>query len=769
MLVRGNISSFKDGVSKQADKLMYKTNLKQLKNAIPSLLWGTIKRPPMQHIAKLTSILSKHPLIHTVVKENEKYCIVLDGSTLRIFDLEGNEKTVNSYITEDFSYIETNDPLKDLYATTINDYTFILNRKKIPVMDSSIKNSSYNSVALVFVEKGTYETTYKITINGTHTAQYISASLTADVEVTPITIASNLETNLKQLLGETDWKINRMGAVIAITKKDGTAFTIETSDTNANTDIITLYKTTSTFTSLPTTAPNGFIIKISGYEADSSDDYFVEFKTKDDIEFGEGYWEECSDPTLPYKIDASTMPHILVREEDGSFTFKEGVWGERYAGDEESAPSPSFINNKIEKISTHKGRLVILSNGNFLASSTSDIFSFFKTTVRENLDSDPIDITSNVGMTELKHCLPYNGELLAFSELACFTISGGNVFSNSTISCDLTMQYDCSSKCEPISSRKGGFFVFENGQYSGVRDIYIDSTYNINAKDITEQVPCFLPKNIYKIIGSTVNNMALFLSTDVLNKIYVYSYYLDARDETKQAAWHEWEFENAKIRGGYFNQNILYLYIEYSDGLYLNKMDFTPKLKDFDLDFQLYIDRKVYYKDLTSNDNMTTLTLPYINDNNVQVYDEKGFPVEFSISGVTITVSGNYEKLIVGSPYETLMELPVLYYRQRIYGTEYMVDGLLMVKDITIGYNNTAYFKVAVIPAYPSMKPSFYTFTSSITGQVYTDIIKLLNGTFVFPVRCKNEEVTVKIINDSHLPSEILGLDWIGEFTRRGE
>ena len=138
------------------------------------------------------------------------------------------------------------------------------------------------------------------------------------------------------------------------------------------------------------------------------------------------------------------MPHALIRESDGRFYFKRIDWSERKAGDEETVPTPSFIGNTIQDIFTHKGRLAFLSSDKSIYSDTQDIFSFFKKTTLTELDTDPIDIGSNSKMVSLNHSLPFNEELLLFSDTSEFSIKGGDVFSNSTVGCDLTMEYPCS-------------------------------------------------------------------------------------------------------------------------------------------------------------------------------------------------------------------------------------------------------------------------------------------------------------------------------------
>ena len=71
---------------------------------------------------------------------------------------------------------------------------------------------------------------------------------------------------------------------------------------------------------------------------------------------GVGYWEETHSlfdskgEPLATEFDPSTMPHRLIRSGVNEFTLKPIEWEPRRVGDDESAPEPSFIGNKISDV-----------------------------------------------------------------------------------------------------------------------------------------------------------------------------------------------------------------------------------------------------------------------------------------------------------------------------------------------------------------------------------------------------------------------------------
>lgn len=767
-LVRDTVANFIGGVSQQPDKLMYPNQSKKLINYLPMPSIGLKDRPPTEHIAKLMNTLNVHPLVHTVIKEDEEYTVLITGSGIKVFDMAGNEKTV--VIDEGcLDYITTNKPLRDLYATTIADYTFILNKTVITELDSELYPNPYAASALIFVRQGNYTTDHKIIVNGNVVADYTSTSDLATTKTNAI--AQNLYNNLTSNLGTTDWNITKSGSVICLQKKDGSAFTIQAEDSNANQDLYAFYKSADAINMLPTVAPDGFILKIVGEDVNKADDYYVQFETSDGSSFGTGSWKECCSPEVQYHIDETTMPHALIRQADGTFLFTTIDWTDRGAGDEDSAPTPSFIGNTIQDVFTHKGRLAFLSVDKSIYSDTQDIFSFFKKTTVAELDTDPIDVGSNSKMVLLKHNLPFNEELLLFSETSVFSIKGGDVFSNSTVACDLTMEYPCSRFVKPINAGGTGFFLFENGDYSRVMEIFITSTYSVDARDVTEQVPSFLPANIYKIAGSTAQSLACFLSTNETNSVYVYNYYYSS-EQKAQSAWSKWTF-NGKVLNVDFKENLMYLTIQYEDGIYLEKMNFTPKNKEENLDYLFYLDRKVYIDEVTqdTDEETTSFTLPYVPSADLTILNNKGFPLEYEINGTTVTVTGLEDSLVIGNIFESLWEMPIIYYRQQTQNGTKVVEGTLMLRDINLCYADTGYFKITVTPEYSTNITSEFEYTGKIVGMKSATVgqINVSNGTFLLPVIARNEEVSIEVKNDSYLPSCFLSLEWLGDFIVRGQ
>jgi hypothetical protein len=76
---------------------------------------------------------------------------------------------------------------------------------------------------------------------------------------------------------------------------------------------------------------------------------WLKFNTSAGAGYGVGTWEESVGPGITYHLDPLTMPHQLVRQADGSFTYEPVTWDDRIIGDLTTNPDPSFI---VQRLST---------------------------------------------------------------------------------------------------------------------------------------------------------------------------------------------------------------------------------------------------------------------------------------------------------------------------------------------------------------------------------------------------------------------------------
>ena len=119
-LVQQTIKNLIAGISQQPPKLRHAEQLEEQINGYSTEAGGLQKRPPTQHIKKLPTLPLKTK-IHIINRDdNERYIIAFTGTGIRIFDLNGNEKTVNMANTST-QYVTCEKPNEQLKAITVAD------------------------------------------------------------------------------------------------------------------------------------------------------------------------------------------------------------------------------------------------------------------------------------------------------------------------------------------------------------------------------------------------------------------------------------------------------------------------------------------------------------------------------------------------------------------------------------------------------------------------------------------------------------------------
>ena len=388
-LVSKSIPNLINGVSQQPSALRLASQAEAVVNCIPSSVEGLKKRPPFYHQNRLFtgSAGSTRPFSHIVDRDgNVQYMVYITDGDIKVFSLagvaqtvtyqqyDGNGNEVSSGGTSCQSYLDianTSEPANTFRLASIADNTFITNRETVVEMESTTSTAYTQATGLVFIRQADYNTTYKVTLNAGDHAE------TTEEFTTPIigsgssssapsnkSVCDGLRDliNNDSVLGPEYTATTIEDYLLKIVKDDGGDFTIKVSDTLADMFIVGIKGEVEAIQQLPVKGINGQIIKIIGSTATAADDYYVKFETTDGSTSGKGVWRETVAPGIEYKLKATKMPHVLIRNANGTFTFKRQTWGNRIAGDATSAKNPPFVGETIKNLNVFRNRLVMLSD-----------------------------------------------------------------------------------------------------------------------------------------------------------------------------------------------------------------------------------------------------------------------------------------------------------------------------------------------------------------------------------------------------------------------
>tara|TARA_B100001939_G_scaffold334642_1_gene335825 strand:+ start:5401 stop:7794 length:2394 start_codon:yes stop_codon:yes gene_type:complete len=785
-LISNSIPNLLNGVSQQPDTVKLPNQATIQENGLSDIISGLGKRPPTEHIAKLNTDTLTNSKVHIINRDsNEQYAVLVNNQSIKVYDLAGNNKTVVS--PNGLTYLTSTNPQEDFNLVTVADYTFIVNKTKT-VTKSGTTATARPDEALFYVKNGQYKTTYKIFIDGVEQASYTTLDNSSSGNASSITtdnIATELYNDLNSNLS--GYTVNRDGSIIYVAKTSGT-FTAEISDGLGGDGLILVKDKTNSFSDLPYKGYTNFVVEITGDGGTEFDNYFVKWDGT--------AWVETVKDGLDNSFDTSTMPHLLIRTADGNFRFCEAdgsaytVGGTSYdepnfasrtVGDEVTSPDPTFVDRKINDIFFYRNRLGFLSDENVIFSKAGKFFTFWATTVTTAIDDDMIDLAvSHNKVSVLKYAVPFNEQLVLFSDHSQFTLDAEEVLSAKTVSINQTTEYEIDDGVKPIGLGQNIYFGISRGSFSGVREYYVNTDTDVkDALDTTVNLPRYIEGSLTGLKGTSAENTLFAFASENRNELFVYKYYFDQGTKALQRSWSKYKFaSNDVLLDGDCIQNYLYIVVKRADGTYLEKLNLKTNEVDTGLDFTVLLDRKTSLTgSYDSGTDKTTFTLPYEETETMEVVlsgswsnDKKGRNITISsTTNTTLVVDGDYSAnpCLVGRKYTFKYQFPTFYVReQKAGGNATTINtGRLQLKKMSVIFGDTGFFEVNLTPL--ARDTSVYKFTGQVLGSSTFTIGKpnLESGTFKFPIQCKNTDAVIFISSDSYLPCNFLSAEWEGVFS----
>jgi hypothetical protein len=784
-LVSTSIPNLINGVSQQPPSVRLVTQSEAQENGLSSVSEGLKKRPPTEHKDFFITGLSAqketdmanaffHPIRNS---DNSLHFLMIEkDGTMTITDSTG---TVKSITNNGSGYLSgLTNPRQQLTATTVADYTFLVNKTKV-VAKTSTKSTARTPEALLYVAKADYSVTYtvKITKGGTvYTREITTMASTQDTTPNAALAEKSIQTdriatNLRfdqtvdatyygsgtgspiSISGISFVQYGNVIHIIGATASD--QFDIEVTDSRGGEHLRAFKGETPDFKKLPTDAPIGFVILVSGDNQKGQDDYYVRYQKN--VTNGLGVWKETVEPNIDIELDAATMPHTLIY--DGtSYTFDEADYADREVGNDLTNPFPSFLDNTINDVFFHRNRLGLLADENVIFSEAGEYFNFFSKTVLTLVDSAPIDVAvSNNQVSILRHAVPFNETLLLFSDYSQFKLSAVQVLTPETVSIDVTTRFETSLEAKPVGAGKYVYFPTSKGSFSGIREYFVDAETETNdANEITAHVPEYLQGTAIGMAAASNEDMLLVLTDEDRTVIYPYKFFWSGREKL-QSAWSKWKF-SGEVLGVEFDKADIFLVIQYGSKVALERINLSLDDALNDAAFPILLDRRVR---LTGAD-----TIPYT-DPNLQYVTDAGSIVT---AAAALTYQGTGGVVYAGVPYTFLYEFSEQLMKSN---NNSITTGRLQIKSMAVVYSDTGFFEITVVPHKTLPVAVRKSYTRAFTGRVVgagTNIIgavPLDSGSYSFGVQANAKNAQIKITSDSFLPCEFQSAELESEFVLR--
>ena len=782
MKVDGSLKSLLQGVSQQPirDRLTGQCTLQE--NFTSDPVTGLTRRPPTDLVGFLGNATNVKGWHNFKTRDGNRFITFCHDSSIKVFDLNANQYTVNvdgaaaPYLANSGKFRAHTDE---------EDNTMIVNQSVVPVMQNDVLsyfNRAPVYASVIQILGGQYGRTYRVFLDGVQYASHTTpdGSVAAhSAQIDTVVIATALTTQLVASLP--GFNVVRQEDVILI-YRNGAEFRTTASDGYGNINIKCMNDTVSKTSDLPRIAPHLYVCRVAE-KTDPEKDLWFKFvvdstafgSTPDVNGFGKaGYWQETVAPNVKYRINRTTMPHVLDYT-GTAFNFIQGPWADRGVGTEVSNPNPSFIGNPIKDISSFQGRSVLIAGSNVCMSQTNRPYNHWFGSASALADTDPIDIKSTVEASALESAVQFNRDLVVFSNEAQFVVFGRTKATPQNASLVLTTKFESETGAKPVGAGKNIFFAANYGTFSSVREFFAEGNTDINdSRPITQHVTRYIEGKASHLSASSNYDMLMVHTNTNQTKVYIYQY-IWSDTEKVQSAWHSWVSEHPIVYS-FFDEDRVYFVQKIGIGYYLLRMPLDVQVQN-GVPYPVYLDQRF---DVNGVGTAFLLPFDYLKDDKLVCVQGTGcptpgltIPIE-SITydavnngwRVTLKRSANGGNLVVGTRYKSrfIPTMPLVKDKDKVViGT-----GKLRIRQFLLTLFQTGNLIGRTRSVYGDGPE--VTFNSRAVGAINNVVGEqpLSDEQFIMPFRFDSDDADVEFYTDSHMPLTILIIEWVGQYSKRG-
>lgn len=711
------------------------------------------------------------------------YSIFLDGLPFATY------KTPDGSIKDHINYVDTSYVAMKLHLSvqeTINAGELVKYPVRLPPIDRKceaiLANEGHNYHILYpqCVEKQAYDQKVQ---DETYDFLYAEAdrAKAAAAAAASVSITVDRNTIILSNLGGRD-----------VTTEDGTS----------GKDLIVVAGRTSSIEKLPTIAPEGYVVEVTGSGSKATSYYLKAVNSRS----GSIKWVETVAPNTVLGLDASTMPRMLVQDAQGNFSIQLAPWAGRKVGDSKSNLAPPFAETLISSgepltnLGVFQNRLFFMAGEAVTYSKSNDFFNFYKDTVQDELPDETLSIYSDTDTNnKLNGYAILDGDLVFFSPNGQFLQSGDKPITPENANLKYVSTFESLEGVDPTTAGDVIYFAYHYGGDTGIREFFTDSIIATKkAVPITDHVSRFIKGRARLLLASGSQNY-LFVLAEPRNTIYVYQWMWQG-DDRVQSAWSKWEFQKGdSVEHISIELDRLRIFIRTAKGnITLEQITLSEELF-YDLPFHIKLDRKArvvfrrqgtlgwwradmpywaqgmrvsdltvvqgkdcldvgsevrYKSDLSEHTGLLLFGEIYTEDElQSQLLDRHGSRVD-------------EVECIIGVKYNFEYEPTSPYLRD---GNGHVMDSdRLTINTTSINYDAIGKLKVLVENDVGLVRE--YNTEGRVLGKV-GNIVGVHSGgggTFTVPIRQQNTRFTIKLVSDSHREFQLRDMEWSGQFKQRG-
>lgn len=807
------IPNLVQGVSQQAAPQRRDTQCEAQFDCINSPVDGCDSRPGARILRILSGKDWRDRHFYDIRRsKDEHYLVVSGGGEIDVRDLlDGTACTVTPRDGTTAAYLTTSEAPKDtLLAATIDDHTFIANREKLPAMAAALSPVRQKE-AIFYFRAGAYSSTYVIAIilgGIRYTWSYKTPDNSVSGNAEYITTGQLAATFYRGLTGYAapvassgsagsgagathegstsgvsapytatvlNFFVEINGNVLRVFRTDGLEFSVDSADGNGDAHLKALKGTVPVFSDLPAKCFDGVVLKVKGESKTEKDDYYVRYRAAGTG----GYWEETIAPGIAYQLDRATMPYSLVNTDYREFTFGQVEWGNRVAGDLDTAKTPSFVGKPIYDLAYDNSRLAVVLEGGVVWSKSRDPYVFFTDTAQTALADAPVDYTVS-GTREvalIRRMVHKAGLTYLWAEQAQFSVTANDKgFAEGNVEIKPSTSYEFAERCPPCAVAQSLYFATETdaegeeSAFTTIRDLYVvgDTRTPPQDTDVTAHVPQYIPAGLRWLSATDTLNMMVGISDEAPNKLFLYNWLISDNSRV-QSAWNTWRLPSGcEILWGTIYRGTLKLIVQRGPDVHLLAVRLAPRQRDpgvtgakYATRLDLMVSEASTTRVFNSGTGRTTVTLPYAasegTPENFVVVGRDG-PLRgyifktVSVAGTSVVVEGDCSAspIYLGFRVDSRRAESEFYLRSEK-GSE-PVDRL-QVHAYHFVHADTAYYRAEV--KYSNGRESVVPFEGRFLGDPANEFntVPISTGQLKVPVMSENTQFRLELVNDSPFPS----------------
>ncbi len=216
-------------------------------------------------------------------------------------------------------------------------------------------------------------------------------------------------------------------------------------------------------------------------------------------------------------------------------------------GDGASCPIPNFYGRQITMLTVFQDRLIVGSEGVVTCSRPGDYLNFWRETVLEVRDGDPVEMYAYGAEGDvLRASALFDRDLVVFGDQKQYAISGRAALTPKAPNIAVMSSHEDSTQANPVASGNLVFYGKQRKGRTSMHQIQVGVlTESPDSIEISQQLDTYLKGRPAQIVALTAPNTVVFRTEELGGTLYIYNYVdTPGGGERQWDAWCTWRYDD---------------------------------------------------------------------------------------------------------------------------------------------------------------------------------------------------------------------------------